>query len=118
MMTMTTTAPRAGGEEGGSGGTSGVMIVAIIAGVLLVGCVVIGILVALLLPAVSKVRESAARMNDQNNMKQLSLGTHNYVDANITLPPATGEGELARLPPAVHRAGQPVQAVQNRRIVG
>jgi prepilin-type processing-associated H-X9-DG protein len=62
--------------------------VAIIAGVLLVGCVVIGILVALLLPAVSKVRESAARMKDQNNMKQLSLGMANYHDSHGKLPPA------------------------------
>jgi prepilin-type processing-associated H-X9-DG protein len=64
------------------------MIVAIIGGVLLLGCVVIGVLIALLLPAVSKVRGAAARVNDQNNMKQLILGTMNYESTYGKLPPA------------------------------
>ena len=72
----------------GSGGSSGVMIAAIVGGVLLVGCIVVVALVAPLLPAVTKVRESASRMKDQNNMKQLSLGMQSYNDTHGKLPPA------------------------------
>ncbi len=46
------------------------------------------ILIALLLPAVQKVREAATRTQDMNHFKQLALAMHNYADINTRFPPA------------------------------
>src|SRR4029079_19807679 len=86
-ITIPLAAPLPGyAPQAATAGGVGCAAVAIALIVLAVPC--LGVLVALLLPAVQAAREAARRTQSNNNVKQIVLALHNYHDTYQTFPPA------------------------------
>src|SRR5262245_26556807 len=80
---------------------------------LLVVIAIIAVLIALLVPAVQKVRESAARTECANNLHQLAIGLHSYHDNYLSFPSYSGTWGTEILPFVEQKNGQYNSVIRN-----